>query len=119
MPGGRITIVQRKTGYEVRLRLRDATLRAIDDSMADRPERRLIWPLWGRRDALYRHIRQLVGDAGIRRGTFRWLRRAAITAIERETPGMGMLLAGHRSRQTTERYYIDRSQFSDPPLPPL
>jgi len=78
-----------------------------------------VWPWPYRREALYRHFNRLVTAAGIRRGTFRWLRRTAATQAERVQAGSGARLLGHASRATTEAWYIDRSQFEMPPLPPI
>lgn len=117
-PSGSFIIRQAKTGDEHRVRLRDTTLKSIWQTMEDQP-RRLIWPQWGRREAIFRHIHQVICRAGVTRGTFKWFRRTAITQVERIQPGAGTVLAGHRSRAVTERYYIDRSQLGDVPLPPL
>jgi monovalent cation:proton antiporter-2 (CPA2) family protein len=79
----------------------------------------LVWPLWGRREAFYRHFARVVVAANIRPGTFRWLRRTAATQLERIEPGRGTELLGHASRSTTEQWYLDKSQLGTPPLPPL
>ena len=39
--------------------------------------------------------------------------------IQSEKRRSGTLLLGHASRATTEAWYLDRSQLSRPPLPPL
>lgn len=111
-------LVQAKTRRPVAVRLRQATLAAIDQTLADQ-SRSLVWPLWCGRQTFYEHMRALVRQSGIRPGTFRWLRRAAATACERQQPGSGTVLLGHASCSTTERWYIDRSQLAVPPLPPL
>lgn len=109
---------QVKVGAHVAVQLRSETLQAIAAHVAGRPPSDLVWPLWGRREALYRAFRRLVASAGIRRGTFRWLRRTAATQTERVSPGSATALLGHSSRSTTEQWYIDRSQLAKPPLPP-
>jgi integrase len=116
---GRLTIRQSKTRDIVACRLRNATLDAIERCMSDEPDRLLIWPLWGRREALCRIMRSIVKTSGVRPGTFKTLRKSAITALESIQPGAGTRLAGHRSRSTTEQWYIDRSQLDPPTLPPL
>ena len=112
-----IQIRQAKTGRCVTVRFRPETVQAIAACLADGPPRRLLWPLWGRREALYRLVRRTVLSSGIRPGTFRWLRRAAATSCERQQPGSGTVLLGHASRSTTEAWYVDRSQTTVPPLP--
>jgi len=114
----RLMLTQHKTGRTVHVQLRPATLQSIRLHLAGRTEG-LVWPLWGRREALYRHIRRVVRSAAIRPGTFKWLRRSAATACERVQPGSGTVLLGHASRSTTEAWYIDRSLLSTPPLPEL
>lgn len=115
---GAMIVVQHKTGRHVAVRIRPATLAAIDQTLADEP-RNLVWPLWCGRPTFYEHVRAIVRLAGIRPGTFRWLRKTAATQLERLEPGRGTELLGHASRSTTETWYIDRSQLSVPPLPPL
>ena len=112
-----IQIRQAKTGRCVTVRFRPDTAAAIAACLADGTPRKLLWPLWGRREALYRLVRRTVLSSGIRPGTFRWLRRAAATACERQQPGSGTVLLGHASRATTEAWYVDRSQVQVPPLP--
>lgn len=114
-----LRITQHKTGRIVYVRFRPETYAEILIAMSDHPDSKLLWPLWGRREALCRHIVKLVSAAGIRPGTFRWLRRTAATQVERMEPGRATELLGHASRSTTEQWYIDRSQLSTPPLPPL
>jgi integrase len=118
MVRGLMLVVQHKTGRWVAVRIRPATLAAIDQTLAEEP-RDIVWPLWCGRPTFYEHVRSLVSASGIRPGTFRWLRRTACTQLERVSPGRGTELLGHASRSTTEAWYLDRSQLADPPLPPL
>jgi integrase len=115
---GQMMVVQHKTGRHVAVSIRPATLAAIDQTLADEP-RDLVWPLWCLRQTFYQHFKKLVAEAGIRPGTFRWLRKTAATQVERMNPGRGTELLGHANRSTTETWYIDKSQLSVPPLPPL
>ena len=109
---------QHKTNVPVAVQLRPETLQAIAAHVGDRQPSDLVWPLWGRREALYRAFRRLVASSGIRPGTFRWLRRTAATQVEIAEPGRATELLGHASRSTTEQWYLDRSQLTQPPLPP-
>jgi integrase len=110
-------VVQHKTGEVVLFGLRPHTVKLVrrQDAVVGGD---LIWPLWGRREALYRAMRQLVDQAGVRPGTFRQLRRSAVTALECVAPGAGTRLAGHAHRATTEAYYLDRSLLGGVVLPP-
>ena len=117
--GPTLRVTQHKTRRVIHLVLRPETLTAIDRHVAIAPPHILAWPLWGRREAFYRHFNRIVRAADIRPGTFRWLRRTAATQLERIEPGRGTELLGHQSRSTTEAWYIDRGQLGTPPLPPM
>ena len=75
-PDGSLSIVQSKTGRTHRVKLRAETLKAIDKHLAGRTTG-LIWPLWARREALYRAFQKLRQAAGIKSGTLRWIRRSS------------------------------------------
>jgi integrase len=114
-----LTVRQAKTGSPVAIQLRPETLQAIQRQTNGRAATEPVWPLWGRREAFYRAFRKLVAASGIRKGTFRWLRRTAATQVEIVAPGRATELLGHQSRSTTESWYLDRSQLGTAPLPPL
>lgn len=116
---GVITICQHKTQRLVSCRFSAATMLLIDELMAENPDRRLIWPLWCRRDGFYRAFKKIVRDAAIRNGTFRWLRRSSTTHVEIERPGQGSHHAGHADARTTSRHYLDFSQISQNVRGPL
>jgi hypothetical protein len=63
-------------------------------------------------------LREIVAEAGVRKGTFKWFRRSSITARERIEPGLGTLAAGHATGDMARKHYIDRSQLDPVPLPP-
>jgi integrase len=118
LASGAAMITQHKVGRPVSIQLRQETLQVLAKHVGDSESNRVIWPLWGRREAFYRELRQIVKQAGIRTGTFKWLRRTAATQLERVEPGRGTELLGHQARTTTEAWYIDKSQLAQPPLPP-
>jgi hypothetical protein len=115
---GVLGVDQIKTSVGVVVSLRPTTLWAIRLHLDGRHEG-LVWPWLFRRECLYAHFRRLVEQSGIRPGTFRWLRKTAATQLERVSPGASTALLGHTSRATTEAWYLDRSQLTAPPLPPL
>lgn len=115
--GPQFRVIQHKTGVPNIVGLHPATLALIDQCTYDHKQK-LAWPQWASRDAVYRHIRKVVHMAPIREGTFRWLRRTAITQAEIANPGSGTTLAGHKHRSTTELWYIDRTQTDEAVLPP-
>lgn len=109
---GCVNLVQNKTGIEHRVRLTESTLAEIDRSFVGRAgKRKLIWPTpydrWRFLD--FRRLTQLAGLVG----SFKQLRRSAITAAERRDRGSGMLLAGHTDAATTNRWYINRAELLD------
>lgn len=116
---GWLQIQQSKTGYMVASRLNPETMLLVDRLVACNPNRRLIWPLGTRREAFYHAFRKVVLGASIRRGTFRFLRRASTTHIEQIAPGTSHLHAGHVDPAITRRFYIDADQLQSSAVSPL
>lgn len=118
-PGGRICIVQHKTGQSHSVQLRPQTIEAIDASMGYRPMRALIWPLWCQRNRWYGHFARLRDSAGLSAGTSKWIRRSSASYVERDHPGMASKHLGHRSSELANKHYLDqRICGSEPILPP-
>lgn len=114
---GRITVVEDKTMKECRRIFSASTMLLMDKCMAHGPcPRDIIWPMPCRRETFYEHIRKIVAGAGIRKGTFRYLRRAAITQAEIGRPGGGQAFANHSSPQVTRESYLDEWQIQPLPL---
>jgi integrase len=111
-------IVQHKTGRVVVFRTRESTRDHLRGLVRTCPTC-LVWPWHARRDWFYAAFKEIVTAAEIRPGTFRWIRRTAVTQLERVAPGAGTRLAGHAHRSTTEDFYIDSGQLDPVPLPPL
>lgn len=109
---GWMSIQQSKTGLLVASRINPTTMGLIDRLMSTNSDRRLIWPLGFRREALYRQFKRLVKQSGVRSGTFRFLRRASTTHVEMDAPGTAYRHAGHSDPATTRRYYLDHEQLS-------
>jgi integrase len=117
---GIVRYVASKTGDEFFRIIRPRTLYAVKTSLAQNMRSPgLIWPLWASRDAFYRSFRSIVATAKIRTGTFRWIRRTAVTWADIQTPGLGQQLAGHKSERVTADSYRDVSQIGrSMPSPP-
>lgn len=110
---GVILVRQIKTGNPVLCKVRPDAVAAVD---ALHPgERDRIFPV--DRRTIYRYVRRLAKDAGIR-GMPKWLRRASATAVERQQRGAASEHLGHRDPRMAASY-VDRRQIPfDRPLPP-
>lgn len=109
IPIGQFRVRQHKTGHDVLVDLSQHTRTLLERLERDGP---LIWPLPFRREELYRQMRQLVARAEIAPGTFRWIRRGAITSVEGKG-GNSTRIAGHRDRAVTLAHYIDPRLLAD------
>ncbi len=118
---GYLRVIESKTNKIKQVRFYPHTMKLIDRLWDLRPDMEVIWPLWCRREQFYRSFNTLVKHAGIRKGTFRWLRRASITQVELIKPGWGTVHAGHSDPIITKRHYTDAGQLNEevtapPPL---
>lgn len=118
---GYLRVIESKTNKIKQVRFYPHTMKLIDRLWDIQPDREVIWPLWCRREQFYRSFNTLVKHAGIRKGTFRWLRRASITQVELIKPGWGTVHAGHSDPIITKRHYTDAGQLNEevtapPPL---
>jgi integrase len=91
---GRCTVVQGKTGRLARFRLSGTTRALLQETMRICP-RELVCPWPASQQAFGRQVRRLVAAAGIRPGTWRWIRRASGTDVEIQRPGSGSVHLGH------------------------
>lgn len=103
---GSATVVQNKTGYQVRVKLSAEALAAIKKLKPDdNDERALPWPYSS--GCMQVVFARLVKRAGVRIGQFRWLRRSAGSYAESVTPGAGARLLGHRDERVFRAHYED------------
>ena len=104
-PDGTTTIIQAKTGRPVSFVLSPGTLEALRVSLAACP-RLLVCPWPASQETFTAQVRILVRRAGIRAGTWKWLRRASGTDVEVQRPGAGSVHLGHApgSRVFAESY---------------
>lgn len=109
---GYLTTIQKKTKLQKTSKIDAATMKSVDELMMQQPNRRLIWPLNCKRPVVYRTWKKLVAKSGIRKGTFRWIRRSGTTHVEQQSPGRGYIHAGHSDSRVTMAHYIDRSQLN-------
>jgi len=104
-PDGTTTIIQAKTGRPVSFVLSAGTLEALRVSLLACP-RLLVRPWPASQESFMAQARILVRRAGIRAGTWKWLRRASGTDVEVQRPGAGAVHLGHApgSRVFAESY---------------
>lgn len=118
-PGGRVSIVQSKTGHSHSVRLRPRTIEEIDECMSYGRTRAIIWPIWCRYNTWFQHFNEVRLAAGLKAGTSKWIRRASASYVERDNPGCGSRHLGHRSPGLAVKHYFDpRIVGRDPVLPP-
>lgn len=89
-PDGACTVLQAKTGRPTTFRLSQGTLEAMAATLAACP-RALACPWPASHETFNAQVRRLVARAGIRPGTWKWIRRGSGTDVEAQADG-----AGHR-----------------------
>ena len=104
-PDGTVSVVQAKTGRAATFRLSAGTLDVLRASLVACP-RLLVCPWPASQVTFTAQVRILVAKAGIRAGTWKWLRRASGTDVEVQRPGAGSVHLGHApgSRVFAESY---------------
>jgi integrase len=113
---GSLTIIESKTRKQSRRILTLETMDLIDQCMSQAPDRRLIWPLWARKEAFFDRFKKMVQRSGIRPGTYKYLRRTACTNLETQAKGYGRDFLNHSSDAVTRASYIDQEQSQPMPL---
>ena len=125
---GVVAFTQHKTGRLVIGRLSESTLEALRSSLAYLP-RDLATPWHGSHETFNDQMRTLVAKSGIRKGTWKWLRRSGATDVELQQAGAATRHLGHAPGSSiAARHYIDPailhrefvspSQLPKCPIPP-
>ncbi len=111
-PDGAVSLVQSKTGRPVICQLSTSTVEALRVSLEVAP-RQVVTPWLSSHETFDDQFKRLVAKAGIRQGTWKWLRRASATDVEIQRPGSATAHLGHvPGSRIAERSYIDPAQFS-------
>ena len=106
-PNGVVAFSQHKTGRVVIGRLSESTLEVLRSSLAYLP-RDLVTPWDCSHETFTDQMRTLVTKAGIRAGTWKWLRKSGATDVELQSPGSATRHLGHAPGSTiAARHYID------------
>lgn len=98
------TVIQSKTGKAVTFRLSPTTLEALAATLEACP-RTLVCPWPASHETFNDQVRTLVAKAGIRTGTWRWIRRGSGTDVEAQADGTGHLHLGN-TRVVFEQSYL-------------
>ena len=93
-PDGYIAWSQHKTGRVVVSRLAPKTMEALAASL-ERCPRKLVTPWKGSHETFSDQVRTLARKAGIRAGTWKWIRRAGATECEIQETGAAARHLGH------------------------
>ena len=106
-PDGVFAVVQHKTRRLAICRLSPDTLALLRRSLELAP-RELVCP-WSASGETFRdQVRTLVRKAGIRAGTWKWLRRASATDVEIQERGAAGVFLGHRAgSRIADVFYVD------------
>lgn len=107
--GGIVTVCQHKTRRPHMAVLHPTTLAALDASRTHAP-RELVVPWTASQKTFLHQVRRLVRKAGIRPGTWRWLRRGGASDVEIQQPGSGQSSRhlGHRpGSNIAPLHYLD------------
>jgi integrase len=106
-PDGLVVIGQSKTNRPTLFRLSTGTMRMLAESLTAHP-RKLVVPWGATKESFRRQFANIVQKAGIRRGTWKWIRRSSATDVEKACPGAGASHLGHAHGSTVAaKHYID------------
>jgi integrase len=102
-PDGTASVVQSKTGRPAVFRLAPGTMEALRASLAACP-RAIVCPWPASHETFLAQVRRLVKKAGIRAGTWKFIRRGSGTDVEVQRGGAGHLHLGN-TRAVFDRHY--------------
>lgn len=106
-PTGFFAMAQHKTKRIAVCRLDAPTMELLQESLEACP-RELVVPWLSSRETFNDQVRTLVRRAGIRAGTWKWLRRASGTDVEIQQPGAATRQLGHKAGSTVAyTNYVD------------
>lgn len=106
-PDGLVSVRQSKTGKVATFQFSPSTMEAIKSSL-ERCPRSIVIPWTASGETFRDQAKRLVKKAGVREGTWKWIRRGSGTDVELQAPGAGHQHLGN-TRAVFERSYGDRS----------
>lgn len=111
-------VTQSKTSRPVVVRLSESTLGLLQKSLQNHP-RKLALPWGASKESFRRQFQLIVKNAGVRPGTWKWLRRSSATDVEKACPGAGAAHLGHAHGSTiAARHYLDPYIIGSPHVMP-
>jgi len=117
-PDGLVVIGQSKTARPTIFRLSPSTLLLLQESLKDHP-RKLACPWASSKESFRRQFSLIVSRAGVRKGTWKWIRRSSATDVEKACPGAGASHLGHAHGSTiAAKHYIDPYILGAPRVTP-
>jgi integrase len=115
-PDGTARVTQRKTRQVVTVRLHKSTVEALDAIPFDKATH---WPGKVSNSSRFcSQFRCLLRRAGIRHGSFKWLRRASGSYVDAELPGAGYKHLGQSGQQVFKQHYDAGLAGHVGPMPP-
>lgn len=106
-PDGLAVTGQSKTRRPIVFRLSEPTLALLRDSLATHP-RPLVVPWTSTKESFRRQFALVVKRAGVRKGSWKWIRRASATDVEKACPGAGAAHLGHaHGSAIAAKHYLD------------
>lgn len=111
-----LVVLQGKTGWPKLSKLRPETQDALTRAGCFERETWFELPYSERYFATY--FTRIVQSAGVRKGTFKWIRRASATAAEIARPNGAMQHLGHRTNGLAYIHYVDPVQLGVSSGPP-
>lgn len=106
-PDGWVTVRQSKSRKAATFRFSESTMAALRNSL-ERCPRALVIPWTASGETFRGQTARLVAKAGIRAGTWKWIRRGSGSDVELQSPGAGHRHLGN-TRAVFERAYCDRT----------
>lgn len=112
-PDNVVMVLQNKTKKKVPVKLRPSTANAIDVIGGPYPLR-----FASNINYFTRHFAKIVRASGVRRGTFKWLRRASGSYVDAQLPGTGYKHLGQSGQQVFDKHYDAKLNGRNLPMPP-
>ncbi len=113
-PTGRLTFLQSKTQFTHTVQLSSEAL--FFAGKLTTTGKVLPWPY--EKNWFGVTFKRLQQAAGVKRGSWKWVRRSAASYAESVEPGAGARLLGHRDGRMFTRHYQDQSIVGENPISP-